>query len=81
MNSILRIFAITAAVAIWSPVTGAFAFGDQPYLSGLADEPEVTSGCWRWNWQQHGWYDHCPRYVHPKAYMYPRARVVLRTRG
>ena len=34
----------------------------------------------RWNWQQYQWDDHCPVYVHPKAFMYP-SRAVLRTRG
>jgi len=45
-------------------------------------DPEIQSGCWKWNWQQYHWNNHCPVYVHPKAYMYPRSpRVVLRTKG
>jgi hypothetical protein len=63
----------------------ARAFGDEPYWPGFGNqfEPEISSGCWKWNWQQHSWYDHCPFYVRPKAYMYPHSysRVTLRTKG
>jgi hypothetical protein len=72
---ILAAFAATFAV----PSGRAHAFGDVPdnYF-----DPAVDVGCWRWNWQQHAFYDVCPVYVHPKAYMYPRrAHAVLRTKG
>ncbi|QUS39177.1 hypothetical protein RPMA_10240 [Tardiphaga alba] len=61
----------------------AHAFGDRPYWPGLGYEyePQIASGCWKWNWQQHSWYDHCPVYVRPKANMYSRGRSVLRVRG
>jgi hypothetical protein len=60
----------------------AYPFGDEPYRLNWGYDPAVESGCLQWNWQQYGWNDHCPIYIHPKAYMYPRAsRVVLRTRG
>jgi hypothetical protein len=58
---------------------GTYAFGDEPYRLNWGYDPAVESGCLKWNWQQYGWNDHCPIYVHPKAYMYPRA--VLRTKG
>ncbi len=61
----------------------AHAFGDRPYWPGFANEyePEIASGCWKWNWQQHSWYDHCPLYVRPKAYMFSRTGSALRLRG
>lgn len=59
-----------------------YAFGDEPYKLNWGYDPDVQSGCQRWNWQQHGWDDHCPVYVHPKVYLYPRSsRVALRTKG
>jgi hypothetical protein len=59
-----------------------YPFGDEPYRLNWGYDPAVESGCLQWNWQQYSWYDHCPIYVHPKAYMHPRApRAVLRTRG
>ena len=81
------ILALAAAVAIMGlSVSGASAdpypFGDPPYRLNWEYDPEIQNGCWKWNWQQYQWDDHCPVYVNPKAYMYPRAgRVVLRTKG
>lgn len=89
MKAVYRIISI-AVVAIVLPATAALAggdrpypFGDAPYLTDDAYAPAVAAGCLRWNWQQHSWYDHCPRYIHPKAYVYPRVRygTVLRSRG
>jgi hypothetical protein len=61
---------------------GPYPFGDEPYRFNWGYDPEVASGCLKWNWQRHQWNDYCPRYVHPKAFMFPRAsRVVLRTKG
>lgn len=65
-----------------SAAGGAYPFGDAPYTLNWDYYPQIQSGCWKWNWQQHQWNDHCPVLVSPKAYMYPRHRpVVLRTRG
>ena len=62
--------------------SGPYPFGDEPYRLDWGYDPAVASGCLKWNWQQHQWDDHCPRYIQPKAYMYPRsARAVLRTKG
>ena len=74
----------SAAVALMTlvSVNAAYAIGDEPVLPGLNYEPGITSGCWRWNWQQYAWYDHCPNYVHPKAYMYRSSyRPVVRAKG
>lgn len=63
--------------------SGAYPFGDPPYrLNWWYPESQIENGCWKWNWQQYQWDDYCPVYVHPKAYMYPRAPgALLRTRG
>ena len=62
--------------------SGTYPFGDEPYRLDWGDDPAIQSGCWKWNWQQHHWNDHCAVYVYPKAYMYPRSsRVVLRSKG
>ena len=64
-----------------SAQAGPYPFGDEPYRLNWGYDPAVASGCLKWNWQQHQWDDHCPRYVRPKAFMYPRSsRVVLRTK-
>ena len=62
--------------------SGSYPYGDSPYTLNWGFYPQIDSGCWKWNWQQSMWNDHCPVYVQPKAYMYPRSRgVVLRTKG
>lgn len=71
--------AIALSLALTVLAERAHAFGDKPYRLNWIHEPEIQSGCWKWNWQQHGWDDYCPRYIQPKAFMY-RSRV-LRTRG
>ena len=64
------------------PSGGPYPYGDPPYTLNWDYYPQIEANCWRWNWQQYQWNDHCPAYVRPKAYMYPRARpVVLKTRG
>lgn len=80
--------AVVAALSIVVTSTGAarsetYPFGDPPYRPDWATDPEIISGCWKWNWQQYQWEDRCPVYVHPKAYMfYGRSRhVALRTKG
>jgi len=62
-------------------VSGPYAFGDEPYTLDWRYYPQIEKGCWKWNWQQYQYDDYCPVYVHPKAYMFPRSRVVLRTKG
>ena len=65
-----------------SAISGPYAFGDEPRTLSWGYYPQIEGGCWRWNWQQYQYNDHCPVYVHPKAYMYPRSsQVVLRTKG
>lgn len=81
-NSIIKTLSALAFVAAVVGSSDAMAFGEEPYWPGIGREPAIESGCWRRNWQQHSWYEHCPVYVRPKAYMYPSSsRVVLRTRG
>lgn len=73
-----------AFLLVLLPANDARAFGDEPHWPGFgySYEPAIASGCWKWNWQQYSWYDYCPVYVYPKAYMYPRSsRAGLRTRG
>jgi hypothetical protein len=84
-NALFAIIAATFSLLVFS--TGGaqsepYPFGDPPYTLNWSYYPQIQTGCWKWNWQQDLWNDYCPVYVHPKAYMYPRAsRVVLRTRG
>ena len=81
------LLAIAAAVSFLiatsgGAVSGPYRFGDEPYRLNWGYDPQIESGCRKWNWQQYLWNDTCPIYVHPKAYMYPRSsRVVLRTKG
>ncbi len=85
IRAILKGAILGALLLVVLPAGGAQAFGDQPRWPefGYGYEPAIASGCLKWNWQQYAWYDHCPAYVHPKAYMYPRSslRTVLRTKG
>jgi hypothetical protein len=62
-------------------ISAPYAFGDEPYTLNWGYYSQIEKGCWRWNWQQYQYNDTCPVYVHPKAYMYPRSNVVLRTKG
>jgi hypothetical protein len=83
-KSIVAIVAFSTVLLGGAACAGgaAYPFGDQPYRLNWGYDPEIQSGCWKWNWQQYGWDDYCPSYIHPKAYMYPRrSRVALRTRG
>jgi hypothetical protein len=79
------LFAIIAAAFSLVLLSGsgarAYPYGDEPYTLNWEYYPQIQNGCWKWNWQQYQWNDFCPVYVHPKAYMFPRSRVVLRTRG
>lgn len=83
--SLIVIAVASAAMSVASSASaqsGAYPFGDPPYRLNWFYEPEIQNGCWKWNFQQYQWNDHCPVYVHPKAYMYPRYnRAVLRTKG
>jgi len=70
---------IALTVAALAASTSARAFGDDPngYYAPLVDV-----GCWRWNWYQHAYYNVCPVYPHPKAYMYPtRPRAIVAAKG
>jgi hypothetical protein len=83
-RSLLAIAAAFSVVVFSSSgaLSGPYPYGDAPYTLNWGYYPQIESGCWKWNWQQYQWDDHCPVYVHPKAYMYPRAGgVVLRTKG
>jgi hypothetical protein len=85
LKSFSVIVATTISIVLLSSTgaqSGSYPFGDPPYTLNFGPEPQIENGCWKWNWQQYQWDDHCPVYVHPKAYMYPRARAaVLRTKG
>lgn len=84
-RSLLTVLAVASSFVMASAASasgGAYPFGDPPYTLNWDYHPQIQSGCWKWNWQQYQWDDHCPVYVNPKAYMYPRSRpMVLRTRG
>jgi hypothetical protein len=72
------VFVLSSSAAYCGP----YPYGDEPYRLNWGYDPEIESGCWKWNWQQHGWDNYCPVYVNPKAYMYPRAsRLVVRAKG
>ncbi len=73
---------VFASIAFSLSVTEkAFSIGDQPHWAPFNWEPAIESGCWQWNWQQYSYYDRCPRYVSPKAYLYSRGySKVLRSK-
>jgi len=78
------LLAIAAAFSFFvatsgSAISGPYPFGDAPYTLTWGYYPQIEQGCWRWNWQQYEYNNHCPVFLHPKAYMYSRA--VLRTKG
>jgi hypothetical protein len=81
----LRSILAGALLAAFLPSGSALAFADGPRWPefGYGDGAAIASGCLRWNWQQYSWYDHCPVYVRPKAYMYPASslRSVVRVKG
>ena len=82
MFAMVAAFVSVVVLSVGSAQAGPYPFGASPYRLNFGYDPEIESGCWKWNWQQYQWNDYCARYVHPKAYMYPRsAPVALRTRG
>jgi hypothetical protein len=83
IRAVFKGAALGAFFLVLLPANGAEAFGEPPAPGFYSNEPGIASGCLKWNWQQYSWYDHCPVYVHPKAYMYsrPSFRTVLRTKG
>ncbi|TYO61212.1 hypothetical protein FXV83_39210 [Bradyrhizobium hipponense] len=83
MPRFLATTALTVSLVFVSSAAycGSYPFGDEPYRLEWSYDPQIPSGCWKWNWQLYQWQDYCPVYVHPKAYMYPRTGVVLRTKG
>ena len=55
------IFATIAAVLLLGATgaqAGPYPFGDEPYRLNWGYDPEIQSGCWKWNWQQHHWNDY-----------------------
>lgn len=84
MRNLCAILATAVAVVVSAGAAqaGTYRFGDEPYRLDWSYEPQIGSGCWKWNWQQYQWDDYCPVYVQPKAYMYPRrSGAILRTKG
>ena len=79
-KSLCAIFAATFLALLLSggaANAGPYPFGDEPYRLNWGYDPAVESGCLKWNWQQYGWDDTCPVYIHPKAHMYPRSTHVV----
>lgn len=87
LRTILKVAAFGAMLFALTPPSNAHAtvIGDEPFWPGTyAYEPALNQpGCLTWNWQQYAWYNNCPVYVRPKAYLYrgTLSRPVLRTRG
>jgi hypothetical protein len=79
-KTLFAIFATAMLLSSGSAYAGPYPFGDEPYRLDWGYDPQIQSGCLRWNWQQYHWNNHCPVYVQPKAYMYP-GRTVLRVKG
>ncbi len=66
---------LLAALLLSAPQARADQFryilGDEPYWSGEdSGRAAIAAGCYKWNWQQYGWYNVCPVYLHPKAFRY-----------
>jgi hypothetical protein len=83
-KSLLAIAAVFSFLIATSggAISGPYPFGDEPYRLDWGTDPQIQSGCWKWNWQLYQWNDYCAVYMHPKAFMYPRgSRVVLRSKG
>ena len=74
------LFAAVMFLSSGSACTGPYPFGDEPYRLDWGYGSPIQSGCLEWNWQQDHWNNHCPVYVQPKAYMYPK-HTVLRVKG
>jgi hypothetical protein len=76
-RSVLILPILVAALLI--PAGRAFAWGDAP---SRQFDSAIDASCWKWNWYQHAYYNVCPVYLHPKAYMYPRhIGAALRVKG
>jgi hypothetical protein len=82
LNTYWRSLPLLALAVFFTMPGNAHAFGDPPDFA-TSIGPASAPGCFARNWQQHSWYDTCPVYVHPKAYMYrpPLHGVALRVRG
>ena len=87
VSTILKGAAVGAVLFAFSPASNAHAggiIGDEPFWPGTyAYEPALDQpGCLTWNWQQYAWYNNCPVYVRPKAYLYrgSLSRPALRTK-
>ena len=79
-KSLFAMFVAVMFLSSGSAYAGPYPFGDEPYRLDWGYDPQIQSGCLKWNWQQYQWNNHCPVYVQPKAYMYPK-RAVLRVKG
>ena len=79
-KSLFAIFTAVMVLSGGSAYAGPYPYGDEPYRFDWGYDPQIQSGCLKWNWQQYHWNNHCPVYVQPKAYMYP-GRTVLRVKG
>jgi len=87
VRTILKGAALATVLFALTPTSNAEAatIGGEPFWpSTYAYEPALNQpGCLTWNWQQYAWYNSCPVYVRPKAYMYrgTLSRSTLRTKG
>jgi hypothetical protein len=82
MHRLFLGFAVSAVVMLataprsWSQTIDT---GNTPDWSGYGAIPESqAAGCWRWNWQQKSWYDHCWWANHHRV---GPSRVVVKTKG
>jgi hypothetical protein len=87
VRTILKCAVFGALLFAFTPASNGHAatIGGEPFWPGTyAYEPALDQpGCLTWNWQEYAWYNNCPVYVRPKAYMYrgTLSRPVLRTKG
>lgn len=87
IGSISKGAALGALLFAFAPTGNAHAttIGGEPFWpSTYGYEPALNEpGCLTWNWQQYAWYNNCPVYARPKAYMYrgTLSRRALRTKG
>lgn len=86
MNRFPRLIVLMGlAAVVLAPATSARASAEYPRVFGDTPNdyyvPGIDVGCWRWNWYQHAFYNVCPVYPFPKAYMYPHRSAVIRSKG
>ena len=69
-KSLFAIVTAAFAVTVLSGTgahAGPYPYGDQPYRLNWQYNPEIASGCLKWNWQEYQWNDSCPVYVYPEG--------------